>query len=66
MSITSAKVGDVLVNNDPRKKGEKHIIIAVFSDSVKYRGGYRTSSVGFHRIYDDGKERSVGYNIERS
>lgn len=66
MAITSAKAGDILVNNDPRKKGEQHIVIAVFSDCVKYRGNYRVSTVAFNRIFDDGKERSVGYNIKRS
>ena len=68
MSITKdeIKVGDILVNNDPRKKGQQEVVVAVFEDCVKYRGSYRSSTVRFSRIFNDSTVRSVGYNLKHT
>lgn len=57
------RVGDVLVDNDPRMKGRRVTIEAVGPDSVAAKdsaGWVRNYSKS--RIFIDGKERRYGFN----
>ena len=60
------KVGDVLMDNDPRCTGRTLKVIAVGdAKAVCESSSGRRALVSLTRIYHDGKARRSGFNVKR-
>jgi len=68
------KVGDVLVDNDPRVNGRSVKVIeigdtqAVCEPETQHEGAKnsRRTIIALARIHDDGKPRKSGFSVRRS
>jgi hypothetical protein len=62
-SINDIKPGTVIENNDPRKRGERHEIVAVANGYIYYQAGVRRARVRLDRILPPGQRNANGWSV---
>ena len=67
--IDTLKIGDVLLDNDPRQEGRTIVVEAIAHRVGKrvqyavYQAGVRRAYIRFDRIFADGKKRRFGWTL---